>query len=154
VARPGRQEEQGQGRLRLDQGRRSATERSAETRLTTADRLISHASRQISHLVQVVLYTLSNEQTSRLVLIHAYESVEEIPSELQANARLLDEAFPALTIDLKFVAGEFSPSIVKAVASTLDVPLSKHLIGCPSPGIGDLGAFGGARVMRTRGGAV
>lgn len=62
-------------------------------------------------MIQVVLYTLSNEQTSRLVLIHAYETVEDIPSELQANARLLDEAFPALTIDLKFVAGSFSPSV-------------------------------------------
>ena len=47
---------------------------------------------QISSLVQIILYVLANEQTSRLVLIHAYEVVENIPSELQANAKLLDEA--------------------------------------------------------------
>ncbi|KAL7412945.1 amino acid permease-domain-containing protein [Mrakia frigida] len=103
---------------------------------------------EISSLIQIVLYVLANEQTSRLVLIHAYESVENIPSELHANAKLLDEAFPALTVDLKFVQGEFSPSIVQSVADQLEIPPSFHLMGCPLPIHGELGGFGGVRVMR------
>lgn len=37
--------------------------------------------------------------------------------------------------------------IVEAVSETLEVPLSRHFIGCPSAEMGDLGAFGGVRVM-------
>ncbi|CED82554.1 Amino acid/polyamine transporter I [Phaffia rhodozyma] len=105
---------------------------------------------EISALIQVVLYVLANEQTSHLILIHAYNSVRDIPSELQANSKLLDEAFPALTIDLKFVQGSFNPIIVQAVSDTLEIPHSRHIIGCPSPSQGDLGSFGGVRVATFR----
>lgn len=42
----------------------------------------------------MILYVRRNETTSRIIFIHAYESAMEIPSELEANVKILDEAFP------------------------------------------------------------
>jgi hypothetical protein len=46
-----------------------------------------------------------------MVFIHAYEALDRIPSELEANSKILDEAFPAMTIDLVFLKGSFSPVV-------------------------------------------
>ena len=46
-----------------------------------------------------------------MVFIHAYETPDRIPSELEANSKILDEAFPAITIDLIFLKGTFSPEV-------------------------------------------
>ncbi|GAA5902217.1 hypothetical protein JCM8208_002507 [Rhodotorula glutinis] len=58
--------------------------------------------------------------------------VDEIPSELEANFRLLDEAFPSITIDLVFLRAPFSPAHVHALARRLSVPLARMFMGCPS----------------------
>lgn len=39
-------------------------------------------------MVRAELYVRQNEATSRLVFIHAYKSVSEIPFELEANAKV------------------------------------------------------------------
>lgn len=46
-----------------------------------------------------------------MVFIHAYEALDRIPSELEANCKILDEAFPAMTVDLAFLKGSFSPAV-------------------------------------------
>lgn len=44
--------------------------------------------------MEAVLYIRSNEITARIVFLHAYEDAADIPPELEANVKLLDEAFP------------------------------------------------------------
>ncbi|KZP00412.1 hypothetical protein CALVIDRAFT_533426 [Calocera viscosa TUFC12733] len=99
-------------------------------------------------LVQSILYVQRNEATTRIIFIHAYENAERIPSEMDANCKLVDEAFPPITIDLVFVQGTFSPVLVEAVSAKLDVPRSRMFISCLSPYHPyELADYGGLRVI-------
>lgn len=73
--------------------------------------LILYDPSKIHCLLEACLYIQRNEATSRMAFIHAYERLEHIPSELEANSKILDEAFPAMTIDLVFLKGSFSPTV-------------------------------------------
>lgn len=53
---------------------------------------------QIYNLVEAILYVRKNEITARIVFLHAYETAADIPSELEANVKLLDEAFPVCSL--------------------------------------------------------
>ncbi|KAG1787462.1 hypothetical protein EV424DRAFT_1466956 [Suillus variegatus] len=53
--------------------------------------------------------------TSDIVHFHS----GDIPSEMEANARILDEAFPEITVDLMFVEGQFDPKNLAALAHHL-----------------------------------
>jgi hypothetical protein len=66
-------------------------------------------SAQIHHLVDAILYARRNEPTARIKFVHAYEHIDGIPTELIPNSKILDEAFPSITIDLTFVRGTFQP---------------------------------------------
>jgi hypothetical protein len=66
---------------------------------------------QIYHLVDSVLYVRENEPTARIVFMHVYQNVDDIPSELAPNVKILDEAFPSITLDLMFVQGSFGPPV-------------------------------------------
>ena len=68
-------------------------------------------SAQIHHLVDAILYVRQNEPTARIILVHAYEDIDSIPTELIPNGRILDEAFPNITIDVTFVRGTFQPGV-------------------------------------------
>ncbi|KAI0062936.1 hypothetical protein BV25DRAFT_1855218 [Artomyces pyxidatus] len=83
-----------------------------------------------------------------VVFVHAYPNVDRIPSELHPNTRLLDEAFPMITIDLAFVQGAFCPSLVEATSRNLDVPRSRMcVISLDRDNHWDLADYGGARVI-------
>lgn len=45
-------------------------------------------------------YVAEHENTSNVKLIHFYNEIGDIPSELEANSTIIDEAFPAITVDL------------------------------------------------------
>ncbi|KAI5454120.1 hypothetical protein NCC49_005110 [Naganishia albida] len=85
----------------------------------------------ISSMVEALLYVRNNENTSRVAFIHAYDLIEEIPSELVANSKLVDEAFPDITVDLYLVPlhGGFTPSLVEAVSARLEIPKNLMFIG-------------------------
>ncbi|GAA6032072.1 hypothetical protein JCM8097_007054 [Rhodosporidiobolus ruineniae] len=59
-------------------------------------------------------------------------SVDDIPSELEANFRILDEAFPSITIDLVFLRAPFSPPYIHALAHRLSIPVARCFMGSPS----------------------
>jgi len=46
-----------------------------------------------------------------MIMLHAYDDIATIPSELEANSKILDEAFPGMTIDLIFFKGVYSPTV-------------------------------------------
>jgi len=79
--------------------------------------------------MHMVMYVRRNEETSCLKMVHFAE--EDIPLELEANAKILDEAFPELTIDLCIIQAPFEPANVAALAHRLHTPTSLMFMSCP-----------------------
>lgn len=52
---------------------------------------------ELSHLISALLYVKSNEVTSRVILVHCFNSVDQIHSELESNMQLTDESFPTIS---------------------------------------------------------
>ncbi|KAL5478554.1 hypothetical protein ACEPAI_2738 [Sanghuangporus weigelae] len=88
---------------------------------------------EIHHLFRMITYVSKNEETSCIKLVHFYQKVGEIPSEIEANAKLLDEAFPEITVDLIFVQAQFTPSSITALSHKLNIPRALMFMSCPGP---------------------
>ncbi|KIK96888.1 hypothetical protein PAXRUDRAFT_768751 [Paxillus rubicundulus Ve08.2h10] len=88
---------------------------------------------EISQLFNMVLYVRHNEETSRLKIVHFHQLEGMVPSEMEANVKILDEAFPDITVDLMFVEGTFNPRTVAALAHRLQIPTSLMFMCCPGP---------------------
>ncbi|KAJ7057401.1 hypothetical protein C8F01DRAFT_1256653 [Mycena amicta] len=97
---------------------------------------------EINHLLHMILYVRDNEETSCVKLVHfcgrgdeeeAVGAGEQVPSELEANARILDEAFPEITIDLIIIQDTFTSTSVGALAQRLGIPPSLMFMSCPGP---------------------
>lgn len=55
---------------------------------------------QIHIMLRALLSVQKNVPDARTVIfVHAYKSIDVVPSELHPNARLLDEAFPTITVE-------------------------------------------------------
>jgi hypothetical protein len=80
--------------------------------------------------------------------VHFYDRIEDIPSEFEANYRILDEAYPSVTIELAFVQASFDPVNVLAVSTKLGVPTTLCFIQCPGEAFGwSMGDLGGVRII-------
>ncbi|KAI0790136.1 amino acid permease-domain-containing protein [Irpex lacteus] len=118
--------------------RKAAWTRNWGVSLTTA---MSHLRRQpvcilvksdeINILFHKLLYVSQNEETSCLKLVHFYDEEYGIPSEMEANWKILDEAFPEITVDLILVKGQFTPQNVAALAHYLNIPTTLMFMSCP-----------------------
>ncbi|KAK1216606.1 hypothetical protein PQX77_020726 [Marasmius sp. AFHP31] len=99
---------------------------------------------EINRLIRMILYVLRNEETSTIKVIHFYELANRIPAELEAHAKILDEAFPEITIDLILVQDAFTPGSVAALAHRLQISTSLMFMTCPGESslhsVADLGA--------------
>ncbi|EGO26780.1 hypothetical protein SERLADRAFT_447894 [Serpula lacrymans var. lacrymans S7.9] len=102
---------------------------------------------EINYLFQMVLYVCQNEETSCLKIVHFYNEKENIPSELEANSKILDEAFPEITIDLMLVESPFDPSTVAALAHHLKIPQSLMFMSCPGVNFSHSVAEFGTRII-------
>ncbi|KAI0265919.1 amino acid permease-domain-containing protein [Gloeopeniophorella convolvens] len=103
----------------------------------------------IHTMLQALLSVQKNAPDARtVVFVHAYHTIDAIPSELHPNARLLDEAFPTITIDLAFVSGTFGPALVEATSHTLNIPRSRMCaVSLSREHPWELAAYGGMRVI-------
>ncbi|KZV64688.1 hypothetical protein PENSPDRAFT_656347 [Peniophora sp. CONT] len=103
----------------------------------------------IHTMLQALLSVQKNSPDARtVVFVHAYPTIDQIPSELHPNTRLLDEAFPSITIDLSFVQGSFSPTLVEAASSVMNIQPSRMCIialGHNHPWT--LADYGGVRII-------
>ena len=55
---------------------------------------------QIHMMLQALLSVQANSPEARtVVFVHAYHSMDDIPTEMHPNTRILDEAFPMVTIE-------------------------------------------------------
>ena len=81
-------------------------------------------------------------------LVHLYDSIENIPSDFETNYRLLDEAYPSVTIELVFVQARFNPRSIVAISNKLGVPTTLCFIQCPGPAFGwGMGDLQGVRII-------
>jgi hypothetical protein len=81
-------------------------------------------------------------------LVHLYNRIEDIPSEFEANYRILDEIYPFVTVELVFVQGHFNPQSIIAVSKKLGVPTSLCFIQCPGESFAwTLGDLQGVRII-------
>ncbi|EKM52801.1 uncharacterized protein PHACADRAFT_212012 [Phanerochaete carnosa HHB-10118-sp] len=98
---------------------------------------------EINVLIHSLLYVSQNEETSCLKLVHFYDDEIGVPSEMEANWKILDEAFPEITVDLILVRETFTPSNVAALAHRLEIPTTLMFMSCPGRdfpfGIAELG---------------
>ncbi|KAF8606430.1 hypothetical protein BDV93DRAFT_594682 [Ceratobasidium sp. AG-I] len=102
----------------------------------------------VNHLVEAMMYIRKNELAARVLFVHAYMNIEHIPSELEANIKILDEAFPSTTLDLVFVKGTYSPTLVEAASEILGIPRTHMFMSCPGPNHPwQLGDYRGVRVI-------
>ncbi|KAJ6496083.1 amino acid permease-domain-containing protein [Mycena sanguinolenta] len=101
----------------------------------------------INHLLHMLLYVRENEETSCVKIAHFYDEENDVPSELEANAKILDEAFPEITIDLIIVQSIFSPANVASLAHRLQIPSSLMFMSCPGPEFAYPIAEFGARII-------
>ena len=86
----------------------------------------------ISTLANALYYIQSNEPTSKCKLVHCYQSIDQIPEQLDETFQLVDEIFPTVTVDLVFVEAPFTPQVVRSITERLGVPVSRSFISCPS----------------------
>ncbi|KAJ7235606.1 amino acid permease-domain-containing protein [Mycena haematopus] len=101
----------------------------------------------INHLLHMLLYVRENEETSCVKIVHFYDGENGVPSELEANAKILDEAFPEITVDLIVVEGMFSPANVASLAHRLQIPPSLMFMSCPGPRFAHAIAEFGVRIV-------
>ncbi|KAJ7775998.1 amino acid permease-domain-containing protein [Mycena maculata] len=102
---------------------------------------------EVNHLLHMLLYVRENEETSCVKIVHFIDEENGIPSELEANAKILDEAFPEITVDLIVVLGTFSPANVVALAHCLKIPPSLMFMSCPGPSFPHPVAEFGTRII-------
>lgn len=82
-------------------------------------------------LNRAALYVLRNEQTSRMIVIHAFERDSDIPDDLAEQLATIDRLYPRLRIDLLLVRGTFGPELIERLADRLTVPKNLMFIGTP-----------------------
>jgi hypothetical protein len=89
---------------------------------------------QLNTMVQMTQYVSRYEETSCLKLVHfCGEDTDWIPSEMEANWKILDEAYSSMTIDLVLVHESFRPATVAALADFFNIPTSLMFMSCPGP---------------------
>uniref|UniRef100_A0A0W0FV04 Putative AAAP amino acid permease n=1 Tax=Moniliophthora roreri TaxID=221103 RepID=A0A0W0FV04_MONRR len=86
---------------------------------------------EINYLFRMMLYVSRYEETSCVKIVHFLDEEAGVPSELEANAKILDEAFPEITVDLIIVQASFEPRNVAALAHRLKIPTSLMFMSCP-----------------------
>jgi len=88
---------------------------------------------ELNELFHKMLYVSVNEETSCVKLVYFYDEDIGIPSEMEANWKILDETFPEITVDLILVGTSFNPINVAALSHQLNIPTSLMFVSCPGP---------------------
>ncbi|CAO3682867.1 unnamed protein product [Rhizopus stolonifer] len=97
---------------------------------------------------KAIQYVKKNEDTCHMKFVFLYKSLEDIPEELEANHRMMDEVYPKIQIDLVFIQGEFNPSTVDAVSRQLSISKAQMFMTCPSDKLTySFGDLGGVRII-------
>ena len=106
------------------------------------------SSDELSVLIQALDYVRNNEPSvGRVILVHCYSDIDSIPTELESNHQLVDEAFPSITVDLVFIEAPFDAVTIQLLSKRLGVRMSRFFIGCPTNSKQALASLGGVRII-------
>lgn len=86
----------------------------------------------LENLNKAALYVLSNEQTTKLKVIHVTNDINNIPPQMADHLNTIDQIYPKLKIDFVAVKGVFGPDIIETLSERLKVP--KNLMFISTPG--------------------
>ncbi|KAJ7659422.1 hypothetical protein B0H17DRAFT_1145369 [Mycena rosella] len=128
--------------------------------------LISRVAPRINHLLHMLLYVRENEETACVKIVHFSDADTGIPSELEANAKILDEVFPEIAIDLGRPSSPAARSQIEsegtsadrgprrvgaahvvALAHRLQIPPAFVFMSCPGPHFAHPVAEFGTRII-------
>ena len=102
----------------------------------------------LSTLNRAAQYVLLNEQSKRLKIVHVYSEKDKIPPSIWYQARVIDEIYPNLRIDLVLVRGTFSPELVDALSKKFGIQKNQMFIGTPGNNFPHkIESLGGVRVV-------
>ncbi len=101
-----------------------------------------------AELNRAALYVMENEQTNRMIVVHAFEREQDIPSTLAHHLVEIDHLYPNLRIDFMAVKGSFGPDFIEALSRRLGVPRNYMFIGTPGDRFPHrIETLGGVRVI-------
>ncbi len=102
----------------------------------------------LSTLNQAAQYVLRNEQTKWMKIVHVFTDEATIPPSLWYQARVIDEIYPNLRVDLVLIKGQFSPRLVDAISRRMGIEKNQMFIGTPGDRFPHrIEALGGVRVI-------
>jgi amino acid transporter len=102
----------------------------------------------LSTLNQAAQYVLQNEQSRSLKIVHVYSEKDKIPPSIWYQARVIDEIYPSLRVDLVLVNGRFSPELVDAFSKRFGIQKNQMFIGTPGDNFPHkIESLGGVRVV-------
>lgn len=102
----------------------------------------------LNNINRAALYVLNNEQTTSLQIVHVYKNESDIPSALGDQARVIDQIYPELKVDLILVKGEFGPELIELLSRDRKVAKNHMFIGTPGDRFPHrLESLGGVRVI-------
>ncbi|KAJ3328211.1 hypothetical protein HDU76_010391 [Blyttiomyces sp. JEL0837] len=104
----------------------------------------------LHHLNYVIQYVLGNEATSRLLIVHCYEELADIPPLLEEHCRVLDHVYPSLRLDLVMVKCKFDAGVIQQIAKSLGVQQNMCLVSRPWQNTTYLAELKGVRVILLR----
>ena len=102
----------------------------------------------LANLNQAALYVLRNELTHRLLVVHVYQTLDDIPATLDHHLKCIDEQYPELRVDFVKVKGHFGPELIERLSRRLGVEKNYMFIGTPGDRFPhNIAELGGVRLI-------
>ncbi|KAI8981783.1 amino acid permease-domain-containing protein [Mycotypha africana] len=97
---------------------------------------------------KAIQYIKKNEDTGQIKFVHVYQNSNDIPENLEAHHRMLDQIYPKIQIDLIFIQGKFNPATVDAISRQLNISKPQMFMACPGENFNhSFGEFDGVRII-------
>jgi amino acid transporter len=102
----------------------------------------------LANLNKAILYVQQNEHTNRLKVVTVISEHGDVPSNLQRDLDMLDEAYPTIDIELVVQPGRFGPEMIEALSKKWRIPTNLMFIGSPGTHfLYGLAELGGVRLI-------
>jgi amino acid transporter len=102
----------------------------------------------LENLNRVMIYVQMNEHSDRAKFVHVAKDPSDVPPNLAAHLRFLDEAYPEIDIEFEVIEGEFSAELIHTLSEKWDVPTNLMFLGSPTSQEGfKLAELGGVRLI-------
>lgn len=102
----------------------------------------------LANLNKAILYVQQNEHTNRVKVVTVIPPQGEVAPNLQRDLDMLNEAYPAIDIELVVQTGKFGPEMVAELSKAWKIPTNLMFIGSPGNHfLYGLAELGGVRLI-------